>query len=73
MFLEAFLPVWDGETRTSIRHLPGNKFVRDRIVANLIEWKSASPQKFREVDAVQNAQRDDLLNVPWRGRQRFVV
>src|SRR6266851_4307174 len=73
VFLEAFLRVGAVETGASIRHLPRNKFVRDRVVANVIEWKSASAQKFLEAYAVQNAQRNDLLDVPWRSRQRFVV
>jgi len=57
----------------SIRNLSKNKFVWDRVAAISIEWKSASPQKFLEVDAIQDAQRDDLLDVSRRVRQRFVV
>jgi len=51
----------------STGRLPGNKLVRDRLAPILIEWNSASPEKFLEADAVHNAQCDDLLNVSRRG------
>src|SRR5579859_1300790 len=73
VFGQIFFPVWGVEVVASIGSLPKDKLVRDRLAAMLIDGKPASPQKPLEVDAVQAAQRDDLLDVPWRGRQRFVV
>lgn len=55
VFRQIFFPVWGREAVSWIEGPPGNKLVRDRVVAILIEWKSASPQKSLEVDTVQNA------------------
>ncbi len=73
MFGQMFLPIWGVEVVASIGRLSGNKLVRDWLAPILIGWKSASPQKLMEVDAVQNTQRDYLLDVPWWCRQRFIV
>jgi hypothetical protein len=67
-FRQTSLPDWAVEGVASIPCLAGNNLVRDRLAPFLIERNSARPQKFLEVDAVQNAQRDDLLDMPWRTR-----
>ena len=62
--------VW---TLTFTGHLPKNEFVRDRLTPSLIEWQPGSAQKLMEVNAVQQAECDDLLDVPWWRRERFVI
>jgi hypothetical protein len=71
--LKAFFFACGVETLISAGHLPRNEFVWNRLAPSLVERESGSAQKLMEVDAVQNTQRDDLLDVPWWCRQRFIV
>src|SRR5487761_489967 len=63
----------DAKFLVSAGWLPENEFVRDRVAPGLVEWESCGAQELPEVDAIQNAQRDGFLDVPWRRRQCFVV
>src|SRR6185437_1670139 len=61
------------QTIGSFRRLTWHKVVGHRVVPGAIQGQAARAQENFEADTVQNAKRQNLLDVPRRRVQRFVV